>query len=273
MGLFDKKYCDICNEKIGLLGNRKLEDGNLCKNCAKKLSPWFGDRRHSTVDDIRKQLQYREENRARVAGFSPTCTIGDTVKVLIDERNGQLTVARTSDLSDENPDILDFSAVSGCRMDIHENHSEMYRKDPDGKNISYNPPRYKYSYNFYIIISVNNPYFDEMKFCLNNLTVEVEDGPGMAGRRTGSFFGIGTQSMFDPMNNPDYRYYYNMAEDICRTVRELKNHSAAPTYGTASPAAPTANAAPASAPGPWVCPGCGSQNGGKFCEFCGTPRP
>ena len=39
MGLFDKKYCDICGDKIGLLGNRKLENGNLCKNCAKKLSP------------------------------------------------------------------------------------------------------------------------------------------------------------------------------------------------------------------------------------------
>ncbi len=31
MGLFDKKYCSICGEKIGFLGNRKLEDGNLCK--------------------------------------------------------------------------------------------------------------------------------------------------------------------------------------------------------------------------------------------------
>ena len=38
MGLFDKKYCDICGEKIGLLGNRKLDDGNLCKECAKKKS-------------------------------------------------------------------------------------------------------------------------------------------------------------------------------------------------------------------------------------------
>ena len=41
MGLFDKKYCSICDEKIGLLGNRKLSDGNLCKDCAAKLSPWF----------------------------------------------------------------------------------------------------------------------------------------------------------------------------------------------------------------------------------------
>ena len=49
MGLFDKKYCDICGDKIGLLGNRKLEDGNLCKNCSKKLSPWFSDRKNSTV--------------------------------------------------------------------------------------------------------------------------------------------------------------------------------------------------------------------------------
>lgn len=65
MGLFDKKYCDICGEKIGLLGNRKLENGNLCKNCAKKLSPWFSDRRNSTVEEIRAQLTYREEIRKR----------------------------------------------------------------------------------------------------------------------------------------------------------------------------------------------------------------
>ena len=70
MGLFDKKYCDICGEKIGLLGNRKLENGNLCKNCAKKLSPWFSDRRSSTVEEIKAQLAYREENRQKVAARS-----------------------------------------------------------------------------------------------------------------------------------------------------------------------------------------------------------
>ncbi len=35
MGLFDKKICDICGEKIGLLGNRKLDDGNLWGLCKK----------------------------------------------------------------------------------------------------------------------------------------------------------------------------------------------------------------------------------------------
>ena len=72
MGLFDKKYCDVCGEKIGLLGNRKLEDGNLCKECAKKLSPFFSERRNSTVAEIKEQLAYREANLDKVAAFTPT---------------------------------------------------------------------------------------------------------------------------------------------------------------------------------------------------------
>ena len=61
MGLFDKifekKICSICGGEIGLLGNRKLEDGDCCKKCAAKLSPWFDERRHSTVEQI-KALGY-----------------------------------------------------------------------------------------------------------------------------------------------------------------------------------------------------------------------
>ena len=46
--IFEKKECSICGGEIGLLGNRKLEDGNMCKNCASLLSPWMTDRRHQT---------------------------------------------------------------------------------------------------------------------------------------------------------------------------------------------------------------------------------
>ena len=58
MGLFDKKYCDICGAQIKFLGNKKLEDGNCCKECASKLSPWFSERRHSTIESIKEQLAY-----------------------------------------------------------------------------------------------------------------------------------------------------------------------------------------------------------------------
>ena len=171
MGLFDKKYCDICGEKIGLLGNRKLENGNLCKNCAKKLSPWFSDRRNSTVDEIKAQLAYREENQGKVAAFHTTRTLGTDTKVLFDEDAGKFMVTRARNLAEANPDVLDFADVTGCNLDIDERRSELKREDKDGNKISYNPPRYEYSYDFYITIFVNNPYFDEMRFKINSDSV------------------------------------------------------------------------------------------------------
>ena len=83
--MFEKKICGICGGEIGLLGNRKLEDGNMCKNCAAKLSPFFSDRRSSTLEQIREQLAYREENRDAVAAFHTTRTLGRGTKVLLDE--------------------------------------------------------------------------------------------------------------------------------------------------------------------------------------------
>ena len=65
MGLFEAKYCDICGEKIKFLGNKKLEDGRMCKACESKLSPFFTERRHTTLDEIKAQLEYREDNDRR----------------------------------------------------------------------------------------------------------------------------------------------------------------------------------------------------------------
>ena len=44
MGLFDvfkKKDCEICGKEVGMLGYKKLQDGEICNACAKQLSPWF----------------------------------------------------------------------------------------------------------------------------------------------------------------------------------------------------------------------------------------
>ena len=140
MGLFDKKYCSVCGDKIGLLGNRKLEDGNLCKDCAKKLSPWFSDRRNSTVEEIKAQLAYREENQEKVATFHTTRTLGANTKLLLDEDAGKFMVTKARNLAEANPDVLDFSDVTGCNLDIDESRSEIKRKDKDGKEVSFNPP-------------------------------------------------------------------------------------------------------------------------------------
>ena len=106
MGLFDKKYCDICGEKIGLFGNRKLEDGNLCKTCAGKLSPFFSERRRSTVEDIKRQLAYRAENEKQLASFSPTITFDGSQKVHIDPLGELFIVSGLSNWRSGNPESI-----------------------------------------------------------------------------------------------------------------------------------------------------------------------
>ena len=174
MGLFDKKYCDICGEKIGLLGNRKLDDGNLCKECAKKLSPWFEERRHSTVEDIKRQLEYREANKEKVQNFRITRRI--TTKkytVFLDETQGNFTIAHNLDTK-ENPDILSLSDVVQCNMDVKQDRiEETYTKD--GKTVSYQPPVYKYEYYYSMKIQVRSPWFDDMDFQLHSFAIEQEN--------------------------------------------------------------------------------------------------
>lgn len=103
--LFDKKNCDICGEKIDLLGNRKLEDGNLCKDCASKLSPFFTERRRSTVEDIRTQLAYREENAKELNDFYPSLTFGTDEKVYVDNEHKRIIVTSSEDWVSDNPPV------------------------------------------------------------------------------------------------------------------------------------------------------------------------
>ena len=290
------------------MGNQKLEDGNLCKDCAKQLSPWFSDRRRSTVEDIKRQLAYREENRGRASQFRTTRSYGEDWKVLLDEEHRWFTVTRARDLADANPDILDYTALTGCRVDIDESRTEQKREGPDGKEVSYNPPRYEYSYDFEVIISVNNPYFDKMKFRLNNSSVYIEPQntmqrpmmgqQGMMGQRPmagrpqsgmtqrpmmGQMNSVGRMNTmaagFDPESNREYRKYREMDDEIRAALLQVMETARG---GGAVQTAPMQQEAPmqqqetfAPAPaaaGPWTCPACGGQNDGKFCEYCGAPR-
>ena len=139
--LFEKKECAICGGEIGLLGNRKLEDGNCCKQCAAKLSPWFSDRRQSTVEEIKEQLAYREANQEKVAAFHVTRTLGESTKVLLDEDAGKFMVTSARSWQEANPDVLSFSDVTGCQLDIEEHKTEIEYKDQEGKRQSFNPRR------------------------------------------------------------------------------------------------------------------------------------
>lgn len=238
MGLFDKKFCDVCGEKIGFLGNRKLADGNLCKNCAGKLSPFMTDRRQSTLEEIKEHLAYREENQEKVEAFTPTRVIdAKNMTLYFNEDSRQWLAARQSNYKDENPDVMDFSQVTGCAVDVDESRTEIKRRLPDGKMESYNPPRYNYSYTFNMTVHVNSPYFEEICFKVNNENISQRGG--IAYREA--------QAKAD-----EIRAIFTAAQ---KEVREEAAAAAAPKKAL-------------------VCPCCGATtfpDAAGCCEYCGSP--
>ena len=247
--LFEKKVCSICGGEIGLLGNRKLEDGNMCKECAAKLSPWFSERRSSTVAQIEEQLAYREDNKQAVEKFNVTLSLGGSTKVLFDEDAGKFIVTSARNYRDENPDVLDFSQVTGCELDIDEQRSEDMREDKDGNEVSYNTPRYFFSYDFNMLIRVNHPYFDEIRFRLNSSDIELNPHTSVILNRKP-----------DPYTNPEYVECAEMGKEIKEILLQVRKQARAEAEEAAAPKTAV------------TCPYCGAttvpdENG--CCEFCG----
>ena len=259
MGLFDKKYCDVCGDKIGLLGNRKLEDGNLCKECASKLSPWFSERHSSTVEDIRAQLEYREANRQAVSAFHTTRSLGRSTKVLLDEDRQKFMVTSARDLAEANPDVLSYSQVTGCDLEIDEDRHELKRADKEGKQVSYVPPRYEYSYNFFVTIRVNHPYFDDMRFRLNSGAVNTGER-AMAGSAAAGWSVSTNRLSAGTRGVNEYYEYVEMGNEIKAALTEARQEI-------------RSEIAAANAPKTAVtCPFCGAStipDANGCCEYCG----
>ena len=337
MGLFDKKICDICGEKIGLLGNRKLDDGNLCKDCAKKLSPWFEDRRHSTVEDIKRQLEYREKNKKAVMDFCITRQINTrNYNVFIDDNKGNFTVARKLDVN-ENPDIVPLSAVVQCRVDVERQQNEETYTTKDGETVSYQPPVYKYEFDYTMRIKVKTPWFDDMDFRLNTFSIssdnrgelmEVEQTghqiiaaltPNAAGmqqpgmqmnngmQQSGMYMNNGMQQPGMNMNNgmqqsgmqqpgmnmnsgmqqpgmnmnsgiqqPGMHINNGMQESGMNMNSGMQQSGMQMNNGMQQPGMNMNNGVQQPGMqqpgGLWKCQ-CGAENTGRFCEYCGQPRP
>ena len=114
MGLFDrfkKQDCEICGKEVGMFGYKKLKDGEICKDCVKLLSPWFDDRRHSTVDQIKRQLAAREENQRKLQSWNHDLSYGEYQKLYVRIVNGvpeSFVVTSADNYREYNADIIPF---------------------------------------------------------------------------------------------------------------------------------------------------------------------
>ena len=127
MGLFDrfkKQDCEICGKEVGMFGYKKLKDGEICKDCVKLLSPWFEDRKESTVAQIKAQIAYRAQNAEELKSFNPTKVYGDFEYMYVEERDGvpyRFCVSRNKDYLKENADLVLVEDLEAVIIDIDDN--------------------------------------------------------------------------------------------------------------------------------------------------------
>ncbi len=275
MGLFDvfkKKDCEICGKEVGMFGYKKLEDGEICKDCVKKLSPWFEDRRHATVAQIKEQLAYRAANEEKLASFRVAQVIGDYYKMYVEEVNGIPTrFFCDDDYMSENPDIIEFKDLMSCTTDVRTYERELKRNDGNGNQVSYNPPRFETDYDFYINMHIaNNPYFDDIRFKLNGSTVTLETRAGSSVGFLGMTFNTASVNVSSQREQQRYQDYTGMCQQIEFIVQ--KSRQTAPVAAPAAEPAAAPVAEPAAPAGPKFCQNCGAPaDGGKFCQSCGSP--
>lgn len=160
-------------------------------------------------------------------------------------------VTRARNLVEANPDVLDFADVTGCNLDIDESRTELKREDKEGREISYNPPRYEYSYDFYITIFVNNDYFDEIRFKINSDSVDITPPPAMR---------PGMTTRCNPETNVEYRNCKKLGEEIRQVLTQVRKDVRQQIEQEAAPKTAV------------TCPYCGATttpdvNG--CCEYCG----
>ncbi len=292
--LFEKKECSICGGEIGLLGNRKLEDGNMCKECAAKLSPYLTDRRGSTVAEIKEHLAYREANQREVAAFRATRVYGNKTKLYIDDNLGKFFITRYDNWGAHNPDLIRLSQVTAVDVDIDEHKSELYTQDKEGKRVSYNPRRYEYSYEFGIKIHLNSDWIGTLSFELSD---ERPQSPGNALYRQLLAQGTEIRQALRPGDGPvadPFRQAYNAQADdrIDKGGRpsqgivkgeppigkDAQVDKPAASFGKDAQPDRTApllgkdKLSAKAAPDGWIC-SCGTKNTGNFCMSCGARRP
>ena len=255
--IFDKKECAICGGEIGLLGNRKLADGNLCKECAKKLSPFMTDRKQSTVEEIRQHLAYRAQNAQILPNVHPTRIFGEgSTKVYVDESKGLFFVTSYSTYLPHNPDVISVRQVIDVRPNVREYREELYHNDREGKRVPDNPPRYRTEYSFTIEINVDSPYFNQIHF---EFTGDRPDSP------------YSDQYRFIEREINDMQAALNPANYVAQPAQPARPAVVTLKHGAQPAPVPTPAEAPAE-PKPWTC-SCGHVNTGKFCIQCGAKKP
>ncbi len=161
----------MCGGRLGLFSWRRLKKGAVCRNCSEKLSPFFTGMRESTADEIREQIACRERNRAVYKDFKAGREFGENDRIVLDEKEERFVVYPARYTAGREPDVIDVSSVRDAVFETDETKVEVKYKDRDGLEVSYDPPKYQYRFDYFAKIHTKSPYYPVIRIKLNKKEV------------------------------------------------------------------------------------------------------
>jgi len=236
MGLFERKQCARCGKDLGLIfGKTKIADGQICKDCNSLLSPLLANKSLLTLNDIEEHLKYREENKKVLSTFKASKVIGNKEKVYFDENQKKFVISSSNDYISKNIDVFSLEQVSACELSINVDEEEIFNKDEQGNDVSFDPPRYTKNYEYKVEMTLNHPW-------VGSITIDVSD-----------------VSINEDEKNELLRID-NIANEL---VAEFKGEKFIPKTSLENKDENN-----------WVCSKCGTQNdiNTKFCTNCGQSK-
>ncbi|RRD94586.1 DUF4428 domain-containing protein [Clostridiales bacterium COT073_COT-073] len=132
MAFFEKKFCELCNDKVNLLTRMKLSEGYLCSACSKKLSGFSSDWSQRTIADVQQHLAEREQNKIKYSQFQRSATAGPNSELVVDNTNHLFYFACGRDYREGNPEIFQFNQLVDYY--ISEDY-DAFTKDSDGDGV------------------------------------------------------------------------------------------------------------------------------------------
>lgn len=133
MGLFDKKSCDMCGNKVNMLTRVKMSDGYLCGDCKKNLSEFASNWKNRTLAQAREHIAQREANKLKYEQFKQTSVAGDKEeRLVVDASHGWFYFAFGRDYKQGNPEVFNFNQL--MEFFIEEVY-DVFTKDEDEDGI------------------------------------------------------------------------------------------------------------------------------------------
>ncbi len=119
MSNINTEVCSLCQNPLSAFGSKPTKNGIICRDCAKKASPFLSDEEIKEKTNFRMQqhLNYRLKNLKKLERFKANLELDGKYRLCLDEKRNRFLFSKRKDLLQENPDILYFRQIQDVKVE------------------------------------------------------------------------------------------------------------------------------------------------------------